>query len=138
MGFYGKGNDGIDLPFGIEPEVSVCRTCGKEFREKFTTRNIDGEKLKGGGGFMLDGSDRLAVHEMQEHGKFGDDDVKGNISARHGFSGTVSKKTKFTVGEGNKKEFVSRKKVNVFDVNGMFSKSKSKKKSNNIFGMGGF
>ena len=58
--------------------------------------------------------------------------------AKHGFMGMVNKKTKFTVGEGGKKEFVNRKKVNVFDVNDMFSKSKSKKKSNNIFGMGGF
>ena len=40
--------------------------------------------------------------------------------AKHGFRGTVSMKTLFTVGEGGKKEYVTRKK------------------SNNIFDMGGF
>ena len=60
--------------------------------------------------------------------------IDEDIEARRGFMGMVNKKTKFTVGEGNKKEFVSRKKVNVFDVN-MFNKPR---KNTNIFDMGGF
>lgn len=61
------------------------------------------------------------------------------ISAKNGFRGNIFSPTQFIVGEGNKKEFVSRKKINIFDVD-MFNKKgkKSKKKSNNIFDMGGF
>lgn len=131
--FFGKGSDGIDLPIGIEPEVSKCRICGKEFRETFVDRTIDGDKMEEGG--MLDGSDLLAVHEMQEHGIFGDDDVKGNISAKKGFMGTVSHKTMFTVGEQKRKEFVSVKPKK--DDFSMFGNPKKKgKKSNNIFDVG--
>lgn len=42
----------------------------------------------------------------------------GNIKAKNGFNGIINKKTKFTVGEGNKKEFVSRKKLTDFDFMG--------------------
>jgi len=67
-------------------------------------------------------------------------DFASIISAKNGFRGTVDMKTLFTVGEGNKKEHVTRKKsINVFDID-MFNNKpkKSKRKSNNIFDfMGG-
>lgn len=78
-------------------------------------------------------------------------DVDGDPKtfAKNGYSGIVGKKTLFVVGEGNKKEFVSRKSVNVFDVNQMFSnkpsksvvsmtKNLEKKKTKDFDFMGGF
>jgi len=111
---------GIDIPFGIEPEVSKCDTCGKEFRKKRFFKTITGKPMNpDGSGEIIDASDQLALHEIQEHGYF----------ARNGFSGIVNRKTLFTVGEGGKKEYVNRKKVNVFDVDNMFNDKQKKKKS---------
>lgn len=50
--------------------------------------------------------------------------LRKNISAKNGFMGTLNFSTMFTVGEGNKKEHVTRKK--------------SRKKSNNIFDVESF
>jgi len=66
--------------------------------------------------------------------------------AKKGFSGNVFSTTEFTVGEGNKKEFVSRKKTNPFnimdfDMNPMpkkLRKEKKKSKSKGFDFMGGF
>ena len=72
-------------------------------------------------------------------------DSDPNFQAKNGFMGTLNFSTIFTVGEGNKKEF-----VNVFNVSDKLSgfpsavntkekfinKKKSKKKNNNIFDVG--
>jgi hypothetical protein len=102
----------------------------KEIAETFT-RDFDGKSSR----FVNKKTNKIRPNKPVRS------DFARIISAKDGFMGKVSMKTLFTVGEGNKKEFVSRKQINIFDV-GMFnskpSKSKSKKKSNNIFDVGGF
>ncbi len=63
-------------------------------------------------------------------------DSDPNFQAKGGFMGMINTKTKFTVGEKNKREFVSVKPKNDFNFFGNPTKRSRQKSNNNIFDVG--
>jgi len=127
---------------GLPPTLNRAETLGiADFLK--TGKKIDPRSMR------TDGFDEGTINpQTSDEGilnfAFESDKSKAKF-AKGGFRGIVNTKTLFTVGEGNKKEF-----VNVFNVSDKLSgfpsavntkekfinKKKSKKKNNNIFDVG--
>ncbi len=124
---------GLGLPLGIEPVDAKCRTCGKVFKAKVFTKTITGKPMNPE---LLDADDQLIAHELQT-GHSPDGFHKTEFFAKNGFMGMIDTKTKFTVGEKGKREFVSRTpSKSILDQQMDFFSTPNKKKGNNIFDVG--
>ena len=96
--------------FGFKKKFTDPKKFREDFINKVEDKSDDDEFFQ---------SDLFKNRPTERLRKF-KENRRDDINAKDGFMGTVNMKTLFTVGEGGKKEHVTRKK------------------KNNIFGMGGF